>query len=388
MQLGNRDCIVIALSENNRIVELQLGSRNKPELLGNIYVGKVERVQENIRAAFIRVRDVGNFYYPLAEFCPEYVLNRICQDWLKAGDELLVQISREALKEKLPAVTTNLTLSGKYLVLTSANKKLGFSSRLKKSQKERLASLASEFFDGSMGLIFRTEAGEKSAEAIRQEFAVLKERMLRIQANGRTRTAGTCLLKSESAYLKAVRGSKDTPLEEIVTDIPEIMEELQSGLANDPELATRIRHYTDPLLPLYKLYSLETAVREALQEKVWLKSGGFLVIEQTEACVVIDVNSGKYSGKKQAEETYFKVNLDAAEEAARQIRLRQLSGIILIDFINLSEEEHKNILMRRLREKAAEDPVKTTLIDMTALQIAELTRQKARKSLKEQFAFL
>lgn len=388
MQIRNRDCIVIALKENNRITELQLQNPEARELLGNVYVGKVERVQENIRAAFIRTGDAGTCYYPLEEFRPEYVLNRNCRDRLKAGDELLVQVSKEALKEKLPAVTTNLTLSGKYLVLTSANRKLGYSSRLKKSQKEALAPLAEELFDGSLGMIFRTEAGEESAGVIRQEFLALKERMEKLQSDGRSRVCGTCLLQSEPAYIKAVRSCTRTPLDEIVTDIPEILENLQRSLSDTPALAAIIKKYEDPLLPLYKLHSLGMELEEALMEKVWLKSGGFLVIEQTEAAAVIDVNTGRYSDKKQAEETYLKVNLEAAAEAARQMRLRQLSGIILIDFINLSDEEHRSILMHRLREETAKDPVKTAVIDMTALQIVELTRQKTRKSLKEQFAFL
>lgn len=384
MQIRNKDCIVTALKENNRIAELHIQNVQKQEMIGSIYVGKVEKIQENIHAAFIRTGSAGSCYYPLQEFRPEYVLNRTCTERLKQGDELLVQIQREALKEKLPAVTTNLSFTGEFLVLTTGNRKLSFSSKLKKAQRELLLPLAETFFDGSFGIVFRTNSGTADTDDIRREFTVLKERMEMICTRGKSRISGSCLWKSEPAYIKSIRNTSFVHLEEVVTDVPEIYKNLKFCLSDKPPLMSLLKKYEDNLLPLYKLHSLEAALEEALHEKVWLSSGGFLVIEQTEAFAVIDVNTGKYSGKKQAEETYLKINLEAAREAARQIRLRQLSGIILIDFINLSEEANRASLLKELRERVAFDTVKTVVVDMTPLQIAELTRQKTRKSLNEQ----
>ena len=147
---------------------------------------------------------------------------------------------------------------------------------------------------------------------------------------------------------------------------------------------TQIRLYEDKLLPLYKLYSLESALEHGLHEKVWLKSGGFLVIQQTEAFVCIDVNTGKFTANKEMEETFRKINLEAAAEIALQLRLRNLSGIILIDFINMKSPKHKKELMENLQAYLNRDPVKGTVVDMTSLNIVEVTRKKVRKSLTEE----
>lgn len=174
-------------------------------------------------------------------------------------------------------------------------------------------------------------------------------------------------------------------LEEIVTDIPEIFQKLRLYLEDFiPEEAGKLRFYEDRLLPLYKLARLENAVEEICQERVWLGSGGFLVIQQTEAFVSIDVNSGKYTGKKKAEETYRKINLEAAREIARQIRLRNLSGIILIDFINMENPDHQQELFHVLQKYLRKDPVKCRAIDITPLHILEMTRKKVRRPVMEE----
>ena len=168
------------------------------------------------------------------------------------------------------------------------------------------------------------------------------------------------------------------------------MQEITDALSREilSEKDITISVYEDSLLPLYKLYRLETIFSEALQEKVWLKSGGFLVIQQTDAFVAIDVNSGKYSSKKQPQEIYKKINLEAAEEIVHQLRLRNLSGMILVDFINMKKEEDQKELLDTLAQLSASDPAELTVIDMTALGIVEMTRKKTRKPLAEQLRVL
>lgn len=174
-------------------------------------------------------------------------------------------------------------------------------------------------------------------------------------------------------------------LEEIVTDLPAILAELGEYLGEyQKEDAEKLRLYEDRLLSLHKLYSLERALDNAAKEKVWLPSGGFLMIQQTEAFVAVDVNTGKYTGKKKQQETYRKINLEAAREIAAQLRLRNLSGIILIDFINLERKEHQEELLNVLKKYLRRDPVHTVLVDMTKLNIVEVTRKKVRKSLAEE----
>ena len=186
------------------------------------------------------------------------------------------------------------------------------------------------------------------------------------------------------AWLQDIRDSRDDELDEIVTDSPLLFDRLSAFVKETcPTLSGRLRLYTDDY-SLHKLYSLETELERALSERVWLKSGGFLVIQPTEAMTVIDVNTGKFTGKKNAEETFLKLNLEAAREIALQIRLRNLSGIIIVDFIDMETEESREELMRYLDSLLSSDQIKTTLVDMTKLGLVEITRKKVRRPLAEQ----
>ncbi len=202
-----------------------------------------------------------------------------------------------------------------------------------------------------------------------------------------SRTCYSCLYKNLPAYITGIRDSYAGKLEEIITDCPDLYDQLKEYLENSQkEDAEKLKLYTDDLLSLGKLYSLENALSKALDKRVWLKSGGYLVIEPTEAMVVIDVNTGKYEGKKKLEETVLKINLEAAAEIARQLRLRNLSGIIMVDFIDMNQEAHKEALMDALRAAVAKDPVKTVVVEMTRLNLVEITRKKLRRPLYEQVA--
>ena len=177
-------------------------------------------------------------------------------------------------------------------------------------------------------------------------------------------------------------------MDEIVTDDPEVFQAVQNYLNCYGEYEIPLRFYEDKLLPLSKLYSLESVLERSLQERVWLKSGGFLVIQPTEAFVCIDVNTGKFSGKKEIQETFRKINLEAAKEIAWQLRLRNLSGIILIDFINMENQEDKKELLHTLQAYLNQDPIKGTVVDITPLNIVEVTRKKVRKPLLEEWKAL
>ena len=184
--------------------------------------------------------------------------------------------------------------------------------------------------------------------------------------------------------MKQIRDTYSNEIDEIITDIPEVYGKIQKYLEEFcPVLTERLRMYQDDLLPLYKLYSLESVLDEIQREKVWMKNGGFLMIQQTEAFVSIDVNSGKYTGRKKAEETYRKINLEAAQEIARQVRLRNLSGIILVDFINMENPDHREELFHVLQKYLRRDSVKCRAVDITPLNILEMTRKKVRRPVVE-----
>ena len=189
-----------------------------------------------------------------------------------------------------------------------------------------------------------------------------------------------------TTWLSSLRDTYKAGLTEIITDDPGLHEKIHHYLEHyQREDLDKLRFYEDPLLPLIKLHSLETALENALKEKVWMKSGAYLVIQPTEALTVIDVNTGKFDGNKNQQDTFLKINLEAAREIAREIRLRNLSGIIVVDFINMDAAENRKLLMEEFASWLKRDPIKTTLVDMTALELVEVTRKKLRKPLQDQF---
>ena len=292
------------------------------------------------------------------------------------------------MKGKLPALTANLNFTGKYLVLTTGEKKFGLSGKLSGTERHTLSSwLEAEAArpDKEYGLIVRTNAAQAEKTEILQELSYLKSLYEKVAVNGKSRTCFSLLYETEPVYLTTLRDIYSENLTDIVTDDPEIFQQITSYLKEtSPEEESKVRFYQDKLLPLYKLSRLENALDEVQKEKIWLNSGGFIVIQQTEAFVSIDVNSGKFTGKKKAEETYRKINLEAAKEISRQLRLRNLSGIILIDFINMTNPDHNDELFHVLQKYLKKDPVKCKAIDITPLHILEMTRKKVRKPVIEE----
>lgn len=388
MEIHGVPCTVAALSEEERIVEIRLESDQEKSILGNIYTGQVENIASNIQAAFVQIEPGKRCYYSLAEAQRAvFSAGRKGNGPLRPGDELLVQVSRDAMKGKLPALTSNLNFTGRYLVLTTGDKKFGLSSKLALEDRHRLSGWLKEEAerpDKEFGIIVRTNAADASKEEILKELEWLKSRYHKAVVQGRNRTCFSLVLETEPFYVAAVRDAYGRDLDEIITDVPEIREMILGYLEEiSPELKEKLRFYQDKLLPLYKLYRVETALDAIQKEKVWLNSGGFLVIQQTEAFVSIDVNSGKYTGKKKMEETFRKINLEAAAEIGRQLRLRNLSGIILIDFINMENPDHRDELFHVLQKLLRKDPVKSRAIDITPLHILEMTRKKVRRPVIE-----
>lgn len=388
MEIHGVSCTVAALSEEERIVEIRLESDQEKSILGNIYTGQVENIASNIQAAFVQIEPGKRCYYPLAEAQRAvFSAGRKGNGPLRPGDELLVQVSRDAMKGKLPALTSNLNFTGRYLVLTTGDKKFGLSSKLAQEDRHRLSGWLKEEAerpDKEFGIIVRTNAADASKEEILKELEWLKGRYHKAVVQGRNRTCFSLVLETEPFYAAAVRDAYGRDLDEIITDVPEIREMILGYLEEiSPELKEKLRFYQDKLLPLYKLYRVETALDAIQKEKVWLNSGGFLVIQQTEAFVSIDVNSGKYTGKKKMEETFRKINLEAAAEISRQLRLRNLSGIILIDFINMENPDHREELFHVLQKLLRKDPIKSRAIDITPLHILEMTRKKVRRPVIE-----
>lgn len=377
-----------ALEEQGRISQLNFSETASKGILGNIYVGKVQNIVKNIHAAFIEIADGIMCYYSLDDKAEPVFTNPKKDSVMKIGDEVIVQVSKEGMKTKLPSVSSNLNFTGRYLVLTSQRKELGFSGKLNKEEKKRIR----EFLEGEMpenaGIIVRTNARNAKKEEILEELKNLQTRYETLLKKGHSRVCFSLLEEHMPDYLQTLQNVYTQTLDEIVTDNSEVFQAVQNYLNCYGEYEIPLRFYEDKLLPLSKLYSLESVLERSLQERVWLKSGGFLVIQPTESFVCIDVNTGKFSGKKEIQETFRKINLEAAKEIAWQLRLRNLSGIILIDFINMENQEDKKELLHTLQAYLNQDPIKGTVVDITPLNIVEVTRKKVRKPLLEEWKAL
>lgn len=360
--------------------------------LGSIYAGKINHVVKNINAAFVDLTQNRRAFLPLDGKTKPRLLNRPYDGRLLAGDEILVQVEREAVKTKDPVVTAELSFSGRYAVLipSEAPGRLVFSGKLDTAAKKRLKEYLppeelTEVLKNA-SLIIRTNAGELTESPplvsdIRR-LAALAEQVLSIADK---RTCYSCLYRPARPYLMEIRDTYTDQYDTIITDDRELYEETADFLrAQYPEELSRLQFYEDSRVSLFNLYGLTAKLKEATETRVWLKSGGYLVIEPTEALTVIDVNSGKYSGKKGIRDTFRLINREAALEIARQLRLRNLSGIILVDFINMEEADDRQNLLDFLSAQLKRDPVKTALIDMTPLGLVEITRKKIRRPLKEQ----
>lgn len=379
--------IISAIYEGNDMVQVNIDHRESISILGNIYIGKVKNIVKNINAAFIEIGDGKMCYLSLEENLYPIYIRPKQNDKLVVGDELLVQISKEDIKTKAPVVTTNINFTGKYVVLIHGRSMIGISSKIEdEDERKRLKKLVRGFKEDSYGFIVRTNAVHMNEERIHEEIMFLKKQYEELKQYGIHKSLFSLLYQTPAGYICDIRDGYADRIDEIVTDDFEIHKNIKEYLENyQKEDLEKLHLYEDDMISLKNLYSINTKLEKGLNEKVWLKSGATLIIQPTEALTVIDVNTGKaISGKKNVEDTFFKVNMEAAQEIAKQIRLRNLSGIIIIDFIDMSKQEYKVKLMKVLEELFRKDPVKTTLVDMTALNLVEVTRKKVRKPLYEQ----
>ena len=380
--------VVTSVYEDLNMTEVNISEENTTGL-HNIYLGRVENIVKNINCAFIEIEKGIKCYYSLDENTNHVFLNRKNSDKVNVGDLLLVQISKEGIKSKLPSLTCELNLPGKYVVLVRDATNIMVSNKIADKNrcgdiKTLLNPLMNDTAD-QFGYIVRTNAEMADDKSIFAEASKLKDQYEHIMEIAPYRGAFTQVYSSDPSYINDIMNIKTSELESILTDDSDLYEELrcyfENGYSNE---LGKLKLYEDKLLSLSKLYNVEGSIRNAINKKVWLKSGGYLVIEPTEALTVIDVNTGKFAGnKKIKEDTFLKINLEAADEIGKQIKLRNLSGIIIVDFINQSTQEHKKILWDSFEKIVNKDSISTTLVDMTKLDLVELTRKKIRKPLHE-----
>lgn len=379
--------IVTALLENQKVVELHYSPVRQKETcrVGEIYVGKVKTILPNIHGAFVEIGNGQECYYSLEEKTPPVFTRKNGKKTLCVGDELLVQVQKEAVKTKQPTVTGNLSFTGKYVVLTSGNQKIGVSSKLSRERREELLAWGKRYADMDCGIIFRTNAGEAAFETLEREIDKLLQEYQKVMKWAGMRTCYSLIYKVPEPETAILRDLRQDGLTEIIVDASvdngglyrEIEKFLKTEQTEDLPL---LRAYQDTSYPLSKCYALEHVTEEARKERVWMNSGAYLVIQPTEALTVIDVNSGKCQKKNKK---FREINQEAAKEAARQIRLRNLTGIIIIDFINMRTKEELEELIQVLRKEFLKDSNPAQVVDITRLQLVEITRKKVRKTLEE-----
>ena len=378
--------LCLATIENNRVVELQYEEDNEKDnfSIGDIYIGRVQKMVPSLNAAFIQINPDTPCYYDLKKHYNPIFTHKIGNKPLCEAEQLLVQIEKEAVKSKAPTITTNLNFTGHYVVLTSGNTKISVSSKIQDANRKRLQMLLKQHASEDYGLIARTNAQNAPEQVISAEIYSLIEEYKDIKSKAATRTCYTCMRKATIPYLSYIRDINKKEISKIQIDNESIYQEVQAYIKREiPDLLDKLEFYNDSSYSLNKLYSLEQRMQDVFQKKVWMKSGAYLVIEPTEALTVIDVNSGKCVTKKDKEEQYFRINMESAIEAAYQIRLRNISGIVIIDFINLKDDSKMQQILQKLKECLQNDRIPTKLIGVTKLQLVEITRKKSKKTLQE-----
>lgn len=377
--------IISAFFYNNEPIEIKFHQKEK-NILNNIYIAKVVDVVNYLNAAFINYQPDKKAYYAISDKIPTIFINKKSNNKVCPGDEILVQIQKENIKTKDPVATSKISVKMKHIVLTAGMTHLGFSSKIKDEKwKGEIKKKVSHKLCDEYGFIIRTNAVELTPEEVLSEMNMAEEEWEKIKETARHRTCYSLIASSHNGYIEDIKNMYSSMLDEIITDDKEIYDEILQFLEKEQsEDLSKLRFYEDKMLPLYKMYKIEKAYELATHRHVWLKSGAYLVIEPTEALTVFDVNTGKMQTKKKNQDAIMRVNKEAAKEISRQIRLRNISGIIIVDFINLEHEKDRLELESYFREYLYKDPIKTTLVETTKLNLVEITRKKVKKSFREQ----
>ncbi|HOL84739.1 Rne/Rng family ribonuclease [Thermoclostridium caenicola] len=382
--------IRLAVMEDGELVEFYVEEREKESMLGNIYRGRVERVVPGMQAAFIDIGLSRNAFLYVRDLLTDGDQNNLSGalppigHLLKAGQELTVQVVKEMSGQKGPRVTTRITLPGRFAVLLPNQDTAGISKRLDDGEeRKRLKELARALKPEGAGLIIRTAARHVPVEWLKDEIESLIGKWNRILEQQSGGPVPRCLYQETDFVSHMIREHLTPDLNRFIVNDREIWEQVNRLLDSDsPGFRPRVEYF-DRDYDLFDYYQVESAISQALSRKVYLKSGGYLVFDRTEALTVIDVNSGKYVGRTSLEDTALKINTEAVETIARQVRLRDLGGIIIIDFIDMQDKSHREEVVARLKEAVKRDRTQTVVVGMTGLGLVEMTRKKVRQPLAD-----
>ncbi|MBE6073372.1 MAG: Rne/Rng family ribonuclease [Selenomonas ruminantium] len=374
----------VAMVEDGVLEAIEMERSSHSHLVGNIYKGQVQNVLPGMQAAFVDIGTEKNAFLYIGDGLPQDVVKALPKvQHIHIGQRLPVQIIKDAIGTKGPRATTHISLPGRNVVLMPTAAYIGMSRRIDdEAERSRLHAIASRICPEGMGLIIRTVAAGQSEAALQADVDYLVKLWESIMARFKLKGKGTNLLfRDADLIIRMVRDSLTDEIDEMLIDDREVWQRVVDLVQFlSPHLAPRVKYYKGKE-PLFRKYGIEDELEKLGAREVELRSGGFLVIDKTEALTVIDVNTGKYVGKSNLADTVYQTNLEAAAEILRQIRLRDIGGIIIVDFIDMEKEEQKEHLLTYMRENVRHDRTKTNIVDITSLGLVEITRKKSRQNL-------
>ncbi|MCF7804602.1 MAG: Rne/Rng family ribonuclease [Candidatus Marinimicrobia bacterium] len=392
----------IAILEDSQLVEFYVEKPENERMVGNIYLGQVENVINGMQAAFVDIGHETNAFLPFSEIednnypfpgmldAPDDEDNgnfrsrgrNRAHPGLKSGEDIIVQVIKEPYRGKGPRVTTAVSIPGRFMVLLPYADHVGVSRKINnRNEKRRLKRIGYEIKPENYGLIVRTVADGKSKEELQSDIDYLISTWKKVDTNIKKGKAPCIVYKDMEMASSIIRDVFTSDVDRVICDEKKLFKKLTSYLkSTSPQLVDKLHRY-DGRDPIFDKYNIDKEIEKSLNRKVWLKSGGHLVIEHTEAMVTIDVNSGKFIGRKNHEQNSLKINMEAAREIARQLRLRDIGGLIVVDFIDLQQDRNKKKLYDEMKKETKKDRAKIALAQVSEFGLMEMTRQRVRLSL-------
>lgn len=398
----------IAIAENKEIVELYLEMPDHQRMVGNIYKGKIQNVLPGMQAAFIDIGVGNNAFLPFSEIgqteflenssfhdentknknkSPKVKRNTTKSDFgklLKVGEDILVQIIKEPYGDKGPRVTTDVSIPGSLLVLVPNGNYLGISRKIgDKYEKRRLRRIIKELKPDGVGLILRTIAEGKDKEILTQDYRKVLDNYNKMNHRVKNNSSPTMVYEDFETVDQVIRDLCTSDINRIMIDNKPLYKRLYNFIKTiSPDFTNRVYYFKNKG-SIFDIYDIESQIDKFLKRKVWLKSGAYLIIEQTEAMLVIDVNSGRFIGKKDHEQNSMAINREAAKEISRQLRLRDSGGLIVIDFIDLLQAENRKRVFEEFKQLLKKDRARVSVSEFSNFGLLEMTRQRIRVSLLE-----
>ena len=392
----------VAIIEDGRLVELMNEQSDEARIVGDLYLGKVEAVLPGIQAAFVDIGTEKSAFLHVSDVSEVEEdddengggnggrngnrRNRKyppIQDVIERGQELLVQVTKEPIGTKGPRVTTQVSLPGRFIVYMPDSKHVGVSRKIDdREERTRLRKMAREAIGKNQGgVIIRTVGEELTSKTLVAEFKSLRKTWEKVQRRVSSSQAPAAVHREATLTSGIIRDLFSEKVDSVTVDSEELAQEIKSYLGQvSPELLDRVKLYRGEV-PIFDEFGIEEDIRAAFRRRVDLKSGGYIVIEHTEALVAVDVNTGRYTGKKDPAKTIVKTNIEAAAEIARQLRLRDVGGIIVLDFIDMDEQENRDRVQHEMRSHLGRDRARTKMFPISDLGLLEMSRQRVRPSL-------